>query len=72
MNYNTANNAPSGAITDSAAWTKATGILPLSNAVREQVKKPQYTVVEVAGNTVTFSTYSIDSDRSIDTFTVTK
>jgi 3',5'-cyclic AMP phosphodiesterase CpdA len=72
MNYNTANNVPSGAITDSASWTKAIGILPLSNAVREQAKKPQYTVVEVAGNTVTFNTYSIDSDRSIDTFTVTK
>ncbi|MDR0472862.1 MAG: fibronectin type III domain-containing protein [Treponema sp.] len=72
MNYNTTNNAPAGAITNSALWTKAIGILPLSNAVREQAKKPQYTVVEVEGNTVTFNTYSIDSDRSIDTFTVTK
>jgi hypothetical protein len=72
MNYNTTNNVPAAAITDSASWTKATGILPLSNAVREQAKKSQYTIVEVTGNSVTFNTYNIDSDRSIDTFTVTK
>jgi hypothetical protein len=72
LNYNTTNNVPAGAITDSALWTKTTGLLPLSNAVREQAKKPQYTIVDVAGNTVSFNTYSIDSDRSIDNFTVTK
>jgi hypothetical protein len=72
MNYNTTNNVPSGAQTNSASWTKEDGILPLSNAVREQAKKPQYTIVEVSGNTVTFNTYSIDDDRSMDTFTVTK
>jgi len=72
LNYNTTTNVPAGAITDPALWTKAAGLLPLSNAAREQAKKPQYTIVDVAGNTVTFNTYSIDGDRSIDSFTVTK
>jgi hypothetical protein len=72
MNYNTTSNAPTGAITDSASWTKVAGILPISNAVQEQTKKPQYTIVEVNGNTVIFNTYSIDNNTSIDTFTVTK
>jgi 3',5'-cyclic AMP phosphodiesterase CpdA len=57
---------------DTLPWTSHTGILPLSNAFCLQAKVPQYTVVEVAGNTVTFNTYSVNSDRSIDTFTVTK
>jgi hypothetical protein len=73
LNYNTANNAPANAITESAKWTKETGLLPLSNAVHEQAKKPSFTVIDVAGNTVTFNTYHIDAPTSsIDTFTVTK
>jgi len=73
LNYNTTNNVPANAITDPAKWTKETGLLPLSNAVREQAKKPSFTVVDVTGNTVTFNTYHIDAPASsIDTFTVTK
>jgi len=72
LNYNTTNNVPEGAITDAALWTKVTGILPLSNAAYEQSKKPQYTIIDVSGSTLRFNTYSIDSDRSIDNFTVTK
>ena len=37
-----------------------------------QNKKPEYTIIEVAGRTVTFNTYDIDSEIPIDTFTVTK
>jgi len=55
-------------------WVKEyDGLLPLSNAVNQQAKKPAFTVVDVSGNTVTFNTYNIDDTaRSIDTFTVTK
>lgn len=48
------------------------GKWPLSNNVAWQNKKPEYTIIEVAGKTVNFSTYDIDSDKSIDSFTVTK
>ena len=73
LNYNTTSNVPANAVTDPAKWTKETGLLPLSNAVREQAKKPSFTVIDVTGNTVTFNTYHIDAPAtSIDTFTVTK
>ena len=73
LNYNTTNNVPENAITDLAKWTKETGLLPISNAVHEQAKKPSFTVVDVSGNTVTFNTYHADNPSSaIDTFTVTK
>jgi len=73
LNYNTANNVPANAITDPAKWTKETGLLPVSNAVHEQAKKPSFTVVDVIGNTVTFNTYHTDNpSSSIDTFTITK
>jgi len=73
LNYNTANNVPANAITDQTRWTKETGLLPISNAVHEQAKKPSFTVIDVAGNTVTFNTYHTDAAASsIDTFTVIK
>ena len=73
MNYNNSVGAPPGAITDPALWTKETGVLPISNAVNVQAKKPAFTVVDVEGNRVTFNTYNIDDTAtSIDTFTVTK
>jgi 3',5'-cyclic AMP phosphodiesterase CpdA len=75
-NINNSNNAsaPPPAITDSALWTKETGLLPLSNTECLQAKIPQYTIVDVAGNTVTFNTYNTygDTINSIDSFTVTK
>jgi hypothetical protein len=37
-----------------------------------QNKKPEYTVFEVSGKTVSVNTYDIDTGVSIDTFTVTK
>jgi hypothetical protein len=48
------------------------GNLPLSTNVGLQNKKPEYTLFEVAGKTVTVNTYDIDAARSIDAFTVTK
>jgi hypothetical protein len=55
-----------------AAPCAAIGLLPLSNAERLQAKEPQYTVVDVAGNTVTFNTYNTYDGAVIDSFTVTK
>ena len=56
------------------AWVKAyDGLLPLSNAVNMQAKKPAFTIIDVEGNKVTFNTYNIDDTAtSVDTFTVTK
>jgi len=48
------------------------GLLPVSNVQREQEKRPQYTVVDVVGNTVTFTTYDTYGDAIRDSFTVTK
>ena len=48
------------------------GNWPLSNNVPAQHKKPEYTVIDVTGNTVTFNTYDIDDTKPIDSFTVTK
>jgi hypothetical protein len=48
------------------------GKYPLSTNKGIQNKKPEYTVIEVAGKTVTVNTYDIDSGTSIDAFTVTK
>ena len=48
------------------------GVWPLSTNVAYQNKKPEYTIIEVTDKTVTFNTYDIDSDKPIDTFTVTK
>ena len=77
LNWNNAAAAAAAgvvdAITDPALWTKEIGVLPASNAVRFQDKKPAFTVVDVEGNKVTFNTYNIDDTvKSIDTFTVTK
>ncbi|MDR2257649.1 MAG: hypothetical protein LBE14_00715, partial [Treponema sp.] len=54
----------------SAAYLE--GNLPLSTNVGLQNKKPEYTVFEVAGKTVTVNTYDIDTGVSIDAFSVTK
>jgi hypothetical protein len=54
----------------SAAYLE--GNLPLSTNVGLQNKKPEYTVIEVAGKTVTVHTWDIDSDIAIDAFTVAK
>jgi 3',5'-cyclic AMP phosphodiesterase CpdA len=75
LNYNNAAAAAlvPGAITDPELWTKEEGVLPVSNAMYLQSKKPSFTVVDVEGNIVTFKTYEIDNtSTSIDTFTVTK
>ena len=73
FNFNTATNVPANAITDPAKWTKEAGLLPLSNAVNLQAKKPSFTVVDVSGNSITFNTYHTDNPSfSIDTFTVAK
>ena len=52
----------------------AVGLPPLSNAARQQAKIPQYTVVDVEGNTVKFETFNTygNTTTSIDSFTVTK
>jgi hypothetical protein len=65
---NTTSNGPSSGGT----WTSNTGVLPASNAKHLQAKIPQYTVIDVSGNTVTFNTYNVNGTTSIDTFTVTK
>ena len=70
--YMGGNDANTTSNKDTLPWTSHAGILPLSNAFCLQAKVPQYTVVEVTGNTVTFNTYGVDSNISIDTFTVTK
>jgi hypothetical protein len=54
----------------SAAYLE--GNLPLSTNVGLQNKKPEYTVIEVAGKTVICNTYDIDSGAAIDSFTVAK
>lgn len=46
--------------------------LPLSTNVYAQNKKPEYTLTDVGTDTVTFSTFDIDSNSPIDTFTVRK
>jgi hypothetical protein len=48
------------------------GNLPLSTNVGLQNKKPEYTVFEVAGKTITVNTYDTDTGISIDTFVVSK
>ena len=45
---------------------------PLSTLLGIQKKKPEYTLIEVAGSAVSFNTYDIDSGLSLDSFTVTK
>jgi hypothetical protein len=54
----------------SAAYLE--GNLPLSTNLGLQNKKPEYTVFEVEGKTVSVNTYDIDTGVSIDTFTVSK
>ena len=75
-NINNSNNpgAAYPAIIDPALWSKETGLLPLSNTEHLQAKIPQYTIVDVVGNTVTFNTYNTygDTVNSIDSFTVKK
>ena len=46
--------------------------LPLSTNIYLQNKKPGYAIIEVSGNIVTFNVYDIDSNKPIDSFTVTK
>ena len=49
-----------------------TGKWPLSTLLGIQNKKPEYTIIEVAGRSVVFSTFDINNGKPIDTFTVTK
>ncbi|MDR0457143.1 MAG: metallophosphoesterase family protein [Treponema sp.] len=57
-------------LTGSASYLQ--GNMPLSNSVGIQNKKPEYTVIQVSGKSVSFKTYDIDSGNPIDSFTVTK
>lgn len=45
---------------------------PLSTNIALQNKKPEYTIIDVKNNIITFNTYDIDSSKPIDTFTVIK
>jgi len=46
--------------------------LPSYACVAIQNRKPEYTIIDVTGKTISFNTYDIDSKKPIDTFTVTK